>query len=148
LLRDAEHLLRAAVKEAEGNGRTALRPVPVGISEILQPDAAERYRSTTSIPSTVASPKPLQLARAKTEAPVSPCKRRRRGDASLLLMATLASLAEKGQWGETDRGICRLASISRDSFYRLRKESAHIKTILLEYERRTLGRGPVSASEI
>jgi hypothetical protein len=148
LLRDGEHLLRAAVKKAEGNGRTAVRPVPIGISEILQPDAAERYRSTTSIPSTVASRKPPQLASAKTEALVSPSRRRRRGEASLFLMATLAALAEKGQWGETDRGICHLASISRDSFYRLRREDEHIKKMLSEYGRQTLGRGPARASEI
>jgi hypothetical protein len=69
-------------------------------------------------------------------------KRRRKGDARLVLAAQLQSLADKGQWGETDVAIIRLACISRDTFYRLTGEDGPLGGMLADYRRETLGRGP------
>jgi hypothetical protein len=75
-------------------------------------------------------------------------KRRRKGEAKLLLASALESLVDKGQWGKTNTEIIDLAGISGDSFYRLIKEDDGIKRMMEQYGRESLGRGPVRADEL
>jgi hypothetical protein len=74
-------------------------------------------------------------------------KQRKKGEASLLLTATLDSLAAKDDWGKTDCEIIGQAGISRDSFYRLTKEDEEIRSKLTQYRRQSLGRGPARADD-
>jgi hypothetical protein len=77
----------------------------------------------------------------------TPRKRTRRGDAKLLLDATLDSLMQSGEWGKTDGEIAVRATIARSSFYRLVK-SEPIASTLARYQRESRGRGPSKASEL
>ena len=104
-------------------------------------------REPVAMPTAPAAAEPGNLGRGVTP-PRKPRKRRRNGDARDLLLAALSSLAAKGQWGKTNVAIFTLADISRDSFYRLKRDNESIDKKLSEYERRTLGRGPVRADDL
>jgi hypothetical protein len=77
-----------------------------------------------------------------------PRKKTAKGDAALLLDATLDSLSKNGLWGKTDVQIFDQAGISRDSFYRLKRDNDSIKKKLAQYRAWSRGRGPVRPGDV
>jgi hypothetical protein len=73
---------------------------------------------------------------------------RRKGDAKLLLEATLDHLIASGPWGKTDQEIYDFADVSRGTFYKYLREEGSIKNKFNEYRRKSTGRGPAKPAEV
>jgi hypothetical protein len=75
-------------------------------------------------------------------------KRRKKGDAAVLIIAALESLAKEGKWDVTEGDIINRAGVSRSTYYNVINNDSRVKRVVKDYRSRRLGRGPVRSNDI
>jgi hypothetical protein len=116
-----------------------------GIPEVLRADLKQATPAAVEATTAVAEPLPPGdiAPDASGDATHASPKRKKRGDASLLIRGVLETFASAGNWNASEKEIYERANVSKTTYEYVMAHDDKAKRVREEYDRKRLGTGPI-----